>query len=201
MRSYWPALGVLVPMLAVVFAAPPLAGAAPSAQAIDGLNVLHARDATFAHAYTHPTLLSRDGHEHEHGHAMMPPITELDEAEILAWNGPTPPSYWTIDIEERDPKVQRYPWLMALHILFMSVAFFGALPAGECAVAPRSIYFWPTRVHDRNCAALGEACLARSRRRDILGGRDPGMRLERCLSQVDAQHVGPHVHLLCPSPY
>ena len=199
MRSYWPALGVLIPTLVVVFAAPPLAGAVPSSpQAVDGLHVLHARD-----AYTHPAaLLTRDGHEHEHGHAMAAPITELDEAEILSWNGPTPPSYWTIDIEEQDSKMQRYPWLMALHIFFMSVAFFGALPAGECAVALRSVKCLPTRIYIRNRAALGEACLARRRRRDVLGGRGPGMRLERRLSQGDAQHVGaPHVLFPCPGPY
>jgi hypothetical protein len=58
-------------------------------------------------------------------------VTELDEAEIEAWNGKTPPSYWSIDIEERDPAQKRHPWLMGLHVLFMSLAYFCVLPVGK----------------------------------------------------------------------
>ena len=35
-----------------------------------------------------------------------------------------------MDIEDRDPNISRYPALIALHALFMSLAFFVALPAG-----------------------------------------------------------------------
>lgn len=141
MRSQWPTLCLLIPVLAILFAGPPGAGAVPSLQADAGLDGVYARDAT-TYAYPYPAITKRDGmgHGHEHGHAMAAPLTELDEDEILRWNGPTPPSYWTIDVEEGDPNVQRYPWLMALHVLFMSIAFFGALPAGKCGASSRSIH-------------------------------------------------------------
>ncbi|KAJ8595304.1 hypothetical protein M405DRAFT_909338 [Rhizopogon salebrosus TDB-379] len=58
------------------------------------------------------------------------PLTELNETEILQWHAPTPPSYWSIDIDDRDPSVLRYPGLMALHMVFMTLAFFVALPVG-----------------------------------------------------------------------
>ncbi|CAL1701472.1 unnamed protein product [Somion occarium] len=51
-------------------------------------------------------------------------------------HAPTPPSYWTIDFVEHDPSQGRYPGLMGLHILFMGLAFFGALPIG---IALRSV--------------------------------------------------------------
>ncbi|KAL4075983.1 hypothetical protein J3A83DRAFT_4357115 [Scleroderma citrinum] len=58
------------------------------------------------------------------------PLTEINETEILMWHLPTPPSYWSIDIENPDPTVARYPGLIALHVTFMILAFFVALPAG-----------------------------------------------------------------------
>ncbi|KIJ70236.1 hypothetical protein HYDPIDRAFT_77408 [Hydnomerulius pinastri MD-312] len=64
------------------------------------------------------------------------PKTEVNETEILLWHLPTPPSYWSIDIEDVDPDVSRYPGLVALHVLLMSAAFFVALPAG---IAMRSV--------------------------------------------------------------
>lgn len=73
------------------------------------------------HAHSH-------GHEHAHGHSA--PLLELNETLILVWHKPTPPSYGTHDFE--DPEVtHKYPHLMALHVVFMSLAFFGALPVGE----------------------------------------------------------------------
>ncbi|KAF8450367.1 hypothetical protein L210DRAFT_843634 [Boletus edulis BED1] len=57
-------------------------------------------------------------------------MSEINETEILQWHLPTPPSYWSIDIDDRDPNTARYPALIALHALFMSLAFFVALPAG-----------------------------------------------------------------------
>lgn len=53
----------------------------------------------------------------------------INETEILQWHLPTPPSYWSTDIQDRDPNVARDPALIALHVLFMSLAFFVALPA------------------------------------------------------------------------
>ncbi|KAF9222086.1 hypothetical protein BS17DRAFT_235152 [Gyrodon lividus] len=69
---------------------------------------------------------------HHHGE----PLTEINETEIIMWHLPTPPSYWSIDIEDRDPDASRYPTLMGMHVLFMSLAFFVALPAG---IAMRSV--------------------------------------------------------------
>lgn len=67
-----------------------------------------------------------DMHNH---HAQ--PIIELNETDILLHHPPTPPSYWSLDIDNIQPDEKRYPTLMALHVFFMSAAFFGALPAGE----------------------------------------------------------------------
>lgn len=72
-------------------------------------------------------LSVRDGHEHMHMKGA--PLTELNETLILQWHEPTPPSYATHDYE--DPDVEhKYPALMGLHALCMSLAFFGALPIG-----------------------------------------------------------------------
>ncbi|KAG6336339.1 hypothetical protein ID866_2734 [Astraeus odoratus] len=68
--------------------------------------------------------------EHVHMHHAQP-LTEINETDILVWHLPTPPSYWSIDIEDLDPSVPRYPALMALHVTFMMLAFFVALPAGN----------------------------------------------------------------------
>lgn len=73
-----------------------------------------------------------DMHTMHHGQ----PLTEINETEILMWHLPTPPSYWSIDIENPDPTVVRYPGLIALHVTFMILAFFVALPAG---IALRSV--------------------------------------------------------------
>lgn len=70
-------------------------------------------------------LAKRDEHRHMH-HAA--PLAELNESAILLTHAPTPPSYWTIDIDEANASVPRYPGLMALHAIFMGLAFFVALP-------------------------------------------------------------------------
>ncbi|OSC99017.1 hypothetical protein PYCCODRAFT_1374005 [Trametes coccinea BRFM310] len=78
-------------------------------------------------------LIPRDG-DHGHGghnhHAQ--PIAELNEDSY-----PTPPpSYFWLDIKEPPADQKRYPGLMGLHALCMSLAFFGALPIG---IALRSV--------------------------------------------------------------
>ncbi|TFK29345.1 cytoplasmic protein [Coprinopsis marcescibilis] len=75
-------------------------------------------------------LLRRDGnHGHHNPHAQ--PIVQLNETEVLMYHQPTPPSYYTIDWEgEGDQSQTRHPGLMVGHIVFMSMAFFGALPIG-----------------------------------------------------------------------
>lgn len=75
--------------------------------------------------------------QHDHGHSQHGEAkTEWDEEDYLRMNPPTPPSYWSEDTRMRmssdEELPARYPWLMVLHILFMSAAFFVALPAGEC---------------------------------------------------------------------
>ena len=74
--------------------------------------------------------------QHDHGHPHHGEVkSKWDEEEYLKKNPPTPPSYWSEDTrmrmssEEQSPA--RYPWLMVLHVLFMSGAFFVALPAGQ----------------------------------------------------------------------
>ncbi|KAF9247160.1 hypothetical protein BU15DRAFT_84706 [Melanogaster broomeanus] len=69
-------------------------------------------------------------------HHLGRPQTEINETEILMGHLPTPPSYWSIDFEDTDSDEHRYPILMTLHVLFMSLAFFVALPA---AIAMRSV--------------------------------------------------------------
>jgi hypothetical protein len=82
-----------------------------------------------------PLLFERDGDEHGHGHGHVhghaAPLVELNETEFLLHHSPTPPSYWSIDIDDPDPGNARHPSLMLLHCLFMMLAFFGALPAGS----------------------------------------------------------------------
>jgi hypothetical protein len=75
-------------------------------------------------------LLARDGMEHMHYSGA--PLKELNESAILETHAPTPPSYWTIDIDETG--ADRHPNLMLAHALMMSLAFFVALPAGMCAL-------------------------------------------------------------------
>lgn len=83
-------------------------------------------------------LIIRDGdkHGHSHGHGNVAPVVKLNETDILLDHAPTPPSYWSIDIDSYGPRETRHPGLMALHALMMTLAFFGALPAG---IALRSV--------------------------------------------------------------
>lgn len=77
-------------------------------------------------------LTSRDGHHNSHS----APLLQLNETEVLMYHSPTPPSYWTIDVDshDTDSDVSRYPGLMMLHALLMSLAFFVALPVGKWKV-------------------------------------------------------------------
>ena len=68
----------------------------------------------------------RDGH-HNH-HAV--PLLELNETEVTSHHAPTPPSYYAIDWEDEGYE-KRYGGLMVAHGLFMSLAFFVALPMGS----------------------------------------------------------------------
>ncbi|KAF9263545.1 hypothetical protein L218DRAFT_321725 [Marasmius fiardii PR-910] len=92
--------------------------------------------------YSHPSLhhrsyetllTARDGDHHMHKGA---PLAELDEEAILSLHGPTPESYYTIDWEDPEHASERHPGFMVMHVLFMSAAFFVALPMG---IAMRSV--------------------------------------------------------------
>ena len=79
-----------------------------------------------------PLLNDRDGeHGHGHGHGSEAPIVQLNETEVILHHNPTPPSYWSIDVDDSDSQKARHPSLMVLHSLFMMLAFLGALPAGS----------------------------------------------------------------------
>jgi hypothetical protein len=83
-----------------------------------------------SHASPAPSIRNPVIHVRDDSHMHMHSGSKINETEILQWHLPTPPSYWSIDIEDRDPNIARYPALIALHALFMSLAFFVALPAG-----------------------------------------------------------------------
>ncbi|KAG6817196.1 hypothetical protein H0H87_011554 [Tephrocybe sp. NHM501043] len=78
-------------------------------------------------------LASRDGSHHHNSHAA--PLTVLNETEVTMYHAPTPPSYYTFDFEGMGDGA-RHPGLMMAHIIFMSLAFFVALPI---AIAMRSV--------------------------------------------------------------
>jgi hypothetical protein len=127
MRPYWHALPLLVSALATAF----VLGAPPTNEPRHNLiDQPHGE-----------TLVRKDMdmHAHKHNHHAEP-VIELNETELLLYHAPTPPSYWSIDFQDKNPDVPRYPGLMGLHIVFMSLAFFGALPVGKCAssIGPHS---------------------------------------------------------------
>lgn len=121
MRSHWRILPFLIPALAAAFG---LAAPSESPTTSD----LGLQQSKFVSTYE-SLLYKRDEHGHHH---MGAPLTELNETEILLHHAPTPPSYWSIDFEDEASDDRRYPGLMGLHILFMGLAFFGALPIGAC---------------------------------------------------------------------
>ena len=116
----------LIPALAAALAA---ATAVPSCsydtQSLDCASILSEQPERL--------LVSRDG-DHGHGghshHAA--PIVQLNETEVFLTHGTTPPSYYWHDIMEPPEDGKRYPGLMGVHALSMSLAFFGALPIGMC---------------------------------------------------------------------
>lgn len=93
---------------------------------------------------------------HEHGHGHGAPLTEINETLILQWHKPTPPSYGTHDFDDANV-TSKHPGLMGLHALFMSLAFFGALPVGTYRVHTRTrqtLCFADFLLTSRNCAPV-----------------------------------------------
>ena len=121
-----------VPLLLAAAASAALASAVPAPED-DALpdspslrqDLLYRRD---EHGHDHAMAMGSGG-EHDHPHHGVSKL-ELNETELLLYHQPTPPSYWSIDFEDRQPGDERYPGLIGVHVLFMSLAFFGALPAG-----------------------------------------------------------------------
>ncbi|CCM04843.1 uncharacterized protein FIBRA_07036 [Fibroporia radiculosa] len=118
---------LLVPVLGAALGAAAAVAAAPS----------HDEHALAGPSTYSPSALEnvrRDDHEHMHGHGA--PLLELNETQVAMSHQITPPSYWTIDMVDKVPGEKRYPGFMAVHVLSMGLAFFGALPAG---IALRSV--------------------------------------------------------------
>lgn len=116
-------------LLVTVFIGPLLAVAVPQAAVDLALAEARTEQSRVQSISSGDFLILRRDDDHMHMHHSAP-LTELNETAILQWHAPTPPSYWSIDIED-DPSVPRYPGLMILHVAFMSFAFFVALPIGK----------------------------------------------------------------------
>jgi len=74
-------------------------------------------------------LNKREGGHHHKGD----PLPEIDENEVESYHPPTPPSYYTIDWEDKDHE-SRHGGLMILHGILMCLAFFVSLPMGALDV-------------------------------------------------------------------
>ena len=77
------------------------------------------------------------------------------------YHSPTPPSYWSIDVDDpyNSDNPQR-PGLMAAHVVFMSLAFFVALPAGIALRSVRHSFHGVALVGFYGLCILGCACSA-----------------------------------------
>ena len=75
--------------------------------------------------------MSRSDATHAHN-PHIPPLYQLNESDIAIHHAPTPNSYWSIDVDRVDPTAPTRPTLIVLHVFFLSLAFFVALPLGPC---------------------------------------------------------------------
>ncbi|KIM46022.1 hypothetical protein M413DRAFT_300680 [Hebeloma cylindrosporum] len=98
------------------------------------------------------SLSQRDGHSH-HAHKGAP-LLVLNETEVTMHHAPTPPSYYTIDWEEEGYQ-SRYPGLMIFHGIFMSLAFFVALPIGIALRSVNHAAHYMATLAFYGCCALG----------------------------------------------
>ena len=137
---------------------------------------------------THEEILyKRDGDHHHHG----APLPELNETEVEMTHQKTPPSYYWSDIMDSQGE-KRYPGLMAVHVLSMGFAFFGALPAGESPFPAESLTRLPYSGHlpvpvpvPRHCSALCQVSMASRHGDPLLHVRDDRCRREHALPQAD----------------
>ena len=107
----------------------PLAATLAAATALPACSDARSLDCVSISRQSEHLLVARDGDHGGHGHHAAPMI-ELNETEVVMTHGITPPSYYWHDFMESSNGGNRYPGLMGLHALFMSLAFFGALPIG-----------------------------------------------------------------------
>lgn len=122
--------GLLAPAVAVALVVASSASASPTLST-GALLRDHPTDAFLdPHLLVPKDLYARDGHGHHNSHTA--PLLHLNETEVTVHHAPTPPSYWTVDIDEAgESHESRHPGLMMLHGLLMGLAFFVALPVGE----------------------------------------------------------------------
>lgn len=193
MRGHWYSLCVLVPALSVAFTASsanaaPLVTVSPYSDAPDASDVL---------IVDNHSLVKRDGHGHGHDpHAA--PKTEINETEFLMYHPPTPPSYWSTDFDDTESDEPHYPGLMGLHILFMSLAFFGALPAGIALRSVKHAWHGFTVILFWVLCILGVAsnALYKKLTPDLYEGQKHSIQgyfflfLALCITGVDIFHVG-----------
>ena len=118
------AAAFLIPALAAALATPTEPPECFDALSLDC--VILSQQSEYVHL-----LVARDGDHGGHGHSHhAAPMIELNETEVEMSHGTTPPSYYWHDFMEPSNNGSRYPGLMGRHALFMSLAFFGALPIG-----------------------------------------------------------------------
>lgn len=84
------------------------------------------------------------GHEHGHLPPGISPLLKLNESEVLLHHAPDPLSYWAHDIgmrlgpdgvsivpSSKDESSKSHGFLMAIHVVCMTMSFFAILPIGE----------------------------------------------------------------------
>ncbi|GJJ07633.1 hypothetical protein Clacol_001837 [Clathrus columnatus] len=70
--------------------------------------------------------------DHDHGNHHAAPLLELNETEVLLGHAPDPLSYWSHDYElPKEQDINNWRFVMVLHVLGSSLAFFVLLPMGE----------------------------------------------------------------------
>lgn len=132
MRAQWSTIGLLIPAISAVLIAATSARGSPVV--LSNTHISRQTDVKSPTLLTRNNLIVRDGHGHHNAHGA--PLLRLNETEVTMYHAPTPPSYWTIDIDGIDIDgnnldASRHPGLMMLHGVLMSLAFFVALPICE----------------------------------------------------------------------
>lgn len=83
----------------------------------------------------HPKAVSMTPHNSPDSHSSLhhaAPLLEINETQILESHAPDPISYWIHDWElPSEEAKEKYRGLMVLHVVGMTVSFFGLLPVGE----------------------------------------------------------------------